>query len=95
MGLAVSPQTSDAVTISGPLDDHGGPLTEPLHSAIALQLPNQSDNPQRPDSDLHSPSQPPIADGLSQGHTGEEAAPVTTEVVLWYSMIMFTCFTLD
>lgn len=76
MGLAVSPQTSDAVTISGPLDDHGGPLTEPLHSAIALQPPNQSD------SDLHSPSQPPIADGLSQGHTGEEAAPVTTEVVL-------------
>ncbi|XP_070683830.1 centrosomal protein of 95 kDa-like isoform X2 [Pempheris klunzingeri] len=76
-GLAVPPQTSDTVATSAPLD---APLTEPLHSAIALQPPNQSDTPHRPDTDPHSPSQPPTAAGLSQGHAGEEAAPVTTKI---------------
>ncbi|XP_051240026.1 centrosomal protein of 95 kDa isoform X2 [Dicentrarchus labrax] len=78
-GLAVAPQTSDAVTTSGPLDAQDVPLTGPLHSAIALQPPNQSNTPHKPDTDPHSPSQPPTADGLNQGHAGEEAAPVTTE----------------
>lgn len=82
IGLSVPPQTSDTVTPSVYLDAHGVPLAGPLPSAIALQPPNQSNTPQRPDSGRHSRNQPPIADGLSQGHTAEQASPVTTEVVL-------------
>lgn len=82
LGLAVPPQTSDAVVTSGPLDGQGAPQTEPLHSAIALQPPNQSNTPRGSDADPHSQSQPPEADGLSQGPVGEEAPSVTTEVAL-------------
>lgn len=82
IGLAVPAQTSDAAIASGPQDAQVGPLTYPVVEAIALQPPNQSNTPRRPDSHPHLLSQPPTADGLSQGHSGEEAAPVTTEVVL-------------
>ncbi|KAL7404596.1 hypothetical protein ABVT39_016913 [Epinephelus coioides] len=78
-GPAVPPQTSEAVTTSGPLDAQDAPLTEPLPSAIALQPPNQSDTPHRPDTEPHSPSHSQTAAGLSQGNAGEEAAPVITE----------------
>lgn len=93
--LAVPPQTSDAATTSGPLDGQDAPLTEPLHSAIALQPPNQSNTPHRPDPAPCSPSQSPTAAGPSQGHAGEEAAPVTTEVALYYSMTRFNCLKVD
>ncbi|XP_070773236.1 centrosomal protein of 95 kDa-like [Enoplosus armatus] len=82
IGLGVSARTFTAkqeATTSGPLDTQDAPLTEPLHSAIALQPPNQSNTPHRPDTDPHSPSQSPTAAGLSQGHAGEEAAPDATE----------------
>ncbi|KAI3353010.1 hypothetical protein L3Q82_019582, partial [Scortum barcoo] len=90
MGLGISARTftakqegkTCAVTTSGPLDTQDAPLTEPLPSAFPLQPPNQSDNPHQPDTDPHSPSQSPTAAGLSQGHTGEEVAPFTTEVAL-------------
>lgn len=76
-GLAFSPKTSDAVTTSDPLDAQNAPLTEPLPSAIALQPPSQSNTLHRPDTDPHS-----TVAGFSQGHAGEEAAPVTTEVAI-------------
>nr|XP_046265146.1 centrosomal protein of 95 kDa-like isoform X3 [Scatophagus argus] len=84
IGLGVSARTftakqENAVTAVGPLDAQGTPLAEPLHSAIALQPPNQSHTPHRPDTDPQSPSQPPTADGFNQGHAGEESAPVPTE----------------
>ncbi|XP_071361359.1 centrosomal protein of 95 kDa-like [Trachinotus anak] len=79
-GLAVAPQTSDAVTSSGPLNAQDAPLTEPLHSAVALQPPNQSNTPHRPDTDPQTPIQPPTAAGLSHGHTEEGAGPATTEI---------------
>ncbi|XP_040002802.1 centrosomal protein of 95 kDa-like isoform X2 [Xiphias gladius] len=79
-GLAAPPQTSYAITTSGPLDTQDAPLTEPLHSAIALQPPNQSNTPSRPDTDPHTPIQPPKVAGLSQWHTENAAAPVTTEI---------------
>ncbi|XP_076585078.1 centrosomal protein of 95 kDa-like isoform X2 [Chaetodon auriga] len=78
-GLAVPPQNSDAVATSGPLDNQAAPQTEPLHSAIALQPPNQSNTPHGSDTDPHSQSQPPAADGLSEERVGDEAAPDTTE----------------
>uniref|UniRef100_UPI0037E8F902 centrosomal protein of 95 kDa-like n=1 Tax=Semicossyphus pulcher TaxID=241346 RepID=UPI0037E8F902 len=78
IGLGVSARTftakqEEAVTTSGLLDPQDAPLTEPLHSAIALQPPNQSDTPHRPDPHPPSPSQSPT------GHEGEDAAPVTTQ----------------
>ncbi|XP_042287428.1 centrosomal protein of 95 kDa-like [Thunnus maccoyii] len=78
-GPALPPQISDAVTTSVPLDAQDAPLTEPPHSAIALQPPNQSNTPHRPDTDPHSLSQSPTAAGLSHGQAEEEARPVTTE----------------
>ncbi|XP_018520398.1 centrosomal protein of 95 kDa [Lates calcarifer] len=85
IGLGVSARTftgkqENAVTTSGPLDTQNAPLTEPMHSAIALQPPNQSNTPHRPDTDTHALIQPPTATGLSHGHTEEETAPVTTEI---------------
>ncbi|XP_035032910.1 centrosomal protein of 95 kDa isoform X2 [Hippoglossus stenolepis] len=76
-GMAVPPQTSDPITTSGPLD---APLTEPRHLAIALQPPNQSNTPHRPDTDPHTHIQPPKAAGPGLGLTEEEAALVTTEI---------------
>ncbi|XP_026215300.1 centrosomal protein of 95 kDa [Anabas testudineus] len=76
-GLADPPQSSQTVIASGPLDAQDTPLTEPLHSAIALKPPNQSNTPQEPDRDTCSPSQSPPGVGLNQ--TEEEAIPVTTE----------------
>ncbi|XP_062291598.1 centrosomal protein of 95 kDa-like isoform X2 [Scomber scombrus] len=78
-GLALPPQTSDALTTSGPLDTQDAPLAELPHSAIALQPPNQSNTPHRPDTDPHSLSQSPTAAGLNHEHAEEEAEPVTTE----------------
>ncbi|XP_031145392.1 centrosomal protein of 95 kDa isoform X2 [Sander lucioperca] len=80
IGLGVSARTftakqDDAVTTSDPLDAQNAPLTEPLPSAIALQPPSQSNTLHRPDTDPHS-----TVAGFSQGHAGEEAAPVTTEI---------------
>lgn len=80
--LAVPLQTSDTVITSGPLDAQNNPLSEPLHSAIALKPPNQSNTPQEPDRDTHSPSQSPPGAGLSHRRTEEEATPATTEVAL-------------
>ncbi|XP_038569783.1 centrosomal protein of 95 kDa-like isoform X1 [Micropterus salmoides] len=84
IGLGVSARTftakpEDAGTTSGPLDTQDAPLTESLHSAIALQPPKQSNTHHRPNIDTHSPTQSPIAEGLSLGHEKDEAAPVTTE----------------
>ncbi|XP_073319915.1 centrosomal protein of 95 kDa-like [Pagrus major] len=84
IGLGVSARTftakqEDTVTNSGPLDAKDAPPTEPLHSAIALQPPNQSNTPQRLNTDPQPPSQPSTAAGLSQGQAEEEAVPVTTE----------------
>nr|XP_040042584.1 centrosomal protein of 95 kDa-like isoform X2 [Gasterosteus aculeatus aculeatus] len=66
-GLAVPPQTSDAVPLSGPLD---APLTEPLPLTIALQPPSQSDTPHRPVAG---------SAGLRPGPVEEGVAPVPTE----------------
>ncbi|XP_036969036.1 centrosomal protein of 95 kDa-like isoform X2 [Acanthopagrus latus] len=84
IGLGVSARTftakqEDTVINSGPLDAKDAPQTELLHSAIALQPPNQSNTPQRPDTDPQPPSQPSTAAGLSQGQADEEAVPVITE----------------
>ncbi|XP_027139112.1 centrosomal protein of 95 kDa isoform X2 [Larimichthys crocea] len=84
IGLGVSARTfaanqEDAVSTSGLQESQGAPQTEPLHSAIALQPPNQSNTPHKPNTGLHSSSQPPTAESLSQGHTEEEAVHVTTE----------------
>ncbi|AWP05889.1 putative centrosomal protein of 95 kDa [Scophthalmus maximus] len=76
-GLADPAQTSDPVTTSGPLDAQDAPLTEPLHLAIALQPPNQSNTPHTPDKDPHTHIQPPKPAGLSRGDTEEDA--VTAE----------------
>ncbi|XP_034437871.1 centrosomal protein of 95 kDa-like isoform X2 [Hippoglossus hippoglossus] len=82
IGLGVSARTftgqqEDPITTSGPLD---APLTEPRHLAIALQPPNQSNTPHRPDTDPHTHIQPPKAAGPGLGLTEEEAALVTTEI---------------
>ncbi|XP_042341245.1 centrosomal protein of 95 kDa-like [Plectropomus leopardus] len=77
-GLAVPAQTSDIVPTSGPVDTQDAPLTEQLPSAIALQPPNQSNTPHKPDMEPNSPSQSPEAAGLSQGKAEEEAAPAET-----------------
>ncbi|XP_034437879.1 centrosomal protein of 95 kDa-like isoform X3 [Hippoglossus hippoglossus] len=81
IGLGVSARTftgqQDPITTSGPLD---APLTEPRHLAIALQPPNQSNTPHRPDTDPHTHIQPPKAAGPGLGLTEEEAALVTTEI---------------
>ncbi|KAM8772219.1 centrosomal protein of 95 kDa-like isoform 2-T2 [Acanthopagrus schlegelii] len=84
IGLGVSARTftakqEDTVINSGPLDAKDAPQTELLHSAIALQPPNQSNTPQRLDTDPQPPSQPSTAAGLSQGQADEEAVPVITE----------------
>ena len=79
-GMAAPPQTSDPITTSGHLDDQDAPLTEPRHLAIALQPPNQSNTPHRPDTDPHTHIQPPKAAGPGLGLTEEQAALVTTEV---------------
>ncbi|KAF3687471.1 Centrosomal protein of 95 kDa [Channa argus] len=76
-GLAAPPQTT--VTTSGPLDARDTPPTKPLHSAIALKPPNQSNARQEHDTNAHSHRQSPQASGLSHGHTEEEATPATTE----------------
>ncbi|XP_054866288.1 centrosomal protein of 95 kDa isoform X2 [Amphiprion ocellaris] len=86
IGLGVSARTfvdkqeepADPVTPSGPVDHKEAPPTEPMHSAIALQPPNQSDTPHCPDISPHSPSQLPTA-GLNTVHTEEEATAVTIE----------------
>ncbi|XP_060945512.1 centrosomal protein of 95 kDa-like [Limanda limanda] len=85
IGLGVSARTftgkqEDPITTSGPLDDQDAPLTEPRHLAIALQPPNQSNTPHRPDKDPHTHIQPPEAAGPGVGLTEEEAAHVTTEM---------------
>lgn len=81
-GLSAPPHTSDAATISAPVGTTEAPQTEPAHSAIALQPPNQSNTPQIPGTDDPSqPSCPPDAASLSHRHTEEEATPVITEVV--------------
>ncbi len=80
LGLVVPPQTSNVVATAGPLDAQDAPQTAPLHSAIALQPPNQSDRPHRPDTEPQSPSQNLAAAGPSQEDTGEDGAPVSTEV---------------
>lgn len=90
IGLGVSARTftgkqEDLITTSGPLDVQDAPLTEPWHSAIALQPPTQSNTPHRPDTEPHTHIQPPKAAGPSLGSTEEEAAPVTTEVGLLLS----------
>ncbi|CAJ1053678.1 centrosomal protein of 95 kDa-like isoform X1 [Xyrichtys novacula] len=79
IGLGASARTfpakqEDTVLTSGP---HGPP--EPLHSAIALQPPNQSDTPHRPDTDPASPNQPLTAAAIDGEQEREEAAPVSTE----------------
>lgn len=84
IGLGVSARTftaklEDTVTASGPLEAQDAPLTEPLPRAIALQPPTQSNTSYRPDMDPRSPSKSPTVVGLSQGHPGEKAVPVTTE----------------
>ncbi|KAM4585139.1 centrosomal protein of 95 kDa-like isoform 2-T2 [Odontesthes bonariensis] len=71
-------QTSDAVTPSDPVDIKELPQTEPMHSAIALQPPNQGDAPNGPALRPQSPNHLPAATGLSQG-LSEDASPVTTE----------------
>lgn len=81
-GPAVPPQCSDAVPSSARPDAQDAPLAEPLHMAIALQRPSQSDTPHRPGTDTQAPTQTPAASGFSQGHAEEEAAPVVTEVAL-------------
>ncbi|XP_034543581.1 centrosomal protein of 95 kDa-like isoform X2 [Notolabrus celidotus] len=80
IGLGASARTftdkqEDTVPSSGPLDP---PLTEPLHSAIALQPPYQRDTPHRPDADPPSLSQPPAAAAISE-QAREDTAPVTSE----------------
>ncbi|XP_060920379.1 centrosomal protein of 95 kDa-like isoform X2 [Labrus mixtus] len=81
IGLGVSARTftakqDDAVPAT---DLPDAPPTEPLHSAIALQPPNQSDTPHVPHTDPPSQSRSPTAAGISQEHEGEEDAPVTAE----------------
>ncbi|KAG7223710.1 hypothetical protein INR49_015437, partial [Caranx melampygus] len=79
-GLAVPPQSSDAITSSGPPDAQDAPLTEPPHLAIALQLPNQSNTRHRSNTDPQVPTQPPTDGGFSQRHAEEEVVPVITEI---------------
>ncbi|KAM4594236.1 centrosomal protein of 95 kDa-like isoform 1-T1 [Fundulus diaphanus] len=69
-----APQTSDAVSCSGPVDIEGAPHSEQIYSAIPLQPPSQRNTPHCP------PSRPPTAAALSQGPTEEEAAPHPTQV---------------
>nr|XP_043883862.1 centrosomal protein of 95 kDa-like isoform X2 [Solea senegalensis] len=78
-GLAIPPQTSDAITTPGFLDTLDAPLTEPLHLAIPLQPPSQSNNPHSSDTEPHAHGQLPSAAGLSQQTEGK-TAPVTTEI---------------
>ncbi|XP_029997665.1 centrosomal protein of 95 kDa isoform X2 [Sphaeramia orbicularis] len=89
IGLGVSARTftakqdglapvSDTVTTSCPLETQEAPPTELLHSAIALQPPNQSNTPHRTDTDPPSHPHSTEAAGLRPECT-EEAGPVTTE----------------
>ncbi|XP_029359752.1 centrosomal protein of 95 kDa isoform X2 [Echeneis naucrates] len=85
IGLGVSARTftakqEDLITNSGCMDGQDAPLTEPLHSAVALQPPNQSNTPHRTETDPQRSIQPHTAAGLSPG-LAKEAAPVTTEVI--------------
>ncbi|KAM7009587.1 centrosomal protein of 95 kDa-like [Tautogolabrus adspersus] len=84
IGLGVSARTftakqDDAVPAADLPDPADAPPTEPLHSAIALQPPNQSNTPHIPETDPPSSSRSPTAAGISQEHEGEEDAPVTAE----------------
>ncbi|XP_047435157.1 centrosomal protein of 95 kDa-like [Mugil cephalus] len=67
-GLPAPPQTSDATTASGPVDNSQAPQSELIHSAIALQPPNQRNTP-------HSPGIGP----QTQQHPEEKDPPATTE----------------
>ncbi|XP_030587281.1 centrosomal protein of 95 kDa isoform X2 [Archocentrus centrarchus] len=80
-GLAVPPQTSDAVTTSArcAVDNEEAPQTELIHSAIALQPPNQSNTPHSPMIGPISAGQLPAAAGVKEQHTEEEASLITTE----------------
>lgn len=64
------------------MDAQNTQLTEPLHPAIALKPPNQSNTPQEPDRHTHSPSQSPPGADLSHRRIDEEVTPATTEVAL-------------
>ncbi|XP_074546793.1 centrosomal protein of 95 kDa-like isoform X2 [Halichoeres trimaculatus] len=83
IGLGISARKFTAeqeVPASSLLDPHHPPLTEPLHSAIALQPPNQSDTPHRPDTDPPCHSQPATVAATSEGQAEEEAAPAATQM---------------
>lgn len=92
--MAVPPQSSDAITSSGPPDAQHAPLSDPPHLAIALQPPNQSDTPHRPNTDPQVPTQPPTAGGFSQRPAEEEVQPVITEVSLYtvYIQSRVSCY---
>ncbi|KAK5616432.1 hypothetical protein CRENBAI_011192 [Crenichthys baileyi] len=78
---AVAPQTSDAVSSSGPVGSKGAPHSEQIYSAIPLQPPNQRNTPLcPPDTNPQSPSRPPTAAALSQGPIGEETTSDPTQV---------------
>lgn len=79
-GLSAPPKTSDEITTDGAPDNQEAPQSAPLHSAIALQPPSQSNRPHSPDTDPKSSSQPLTDAGLSQEHAEEDAAPVSTEL---------------
>ncbi|XP_046871481.1 centrosomal protein of 95 kDa-like isoform X2 [Hypomesus transpacificus] len=70
--------TSQPAAAPGSPDPQATLLREPLRSAIPLQPPYQT-TPHRPERAPHSPSQSPLANGLSHGHAEEDAVPVTTE----------------
>ncbi|MEQ2186475.1 hypothetical protein GOODEAATRI_028843, partial [Goodea atripinnis] len=78
---AVAPQTSDAVSSSGPVGSKGAPHSEQIYSAIPLQPPNQRNTPLcPPDTNPQSPSRPPTAAALSQGPIGKETTSDPTQV---------------
>ncbi|XP_041641094.1 centrosomal protein of 95 kDa-like isoform X1 [Cheilinus undulatus] len=84
IGLGVSARTftakqEDAAHTSGLPEPSDALPTEPVHSAVALQPPNQSNTLQRPFADPPSSRQSPTAAVISQDHEGEDAAPVTAE----------------
>lgn len=79
-GLAAPPQTSEAAAPSGPVDNEEAPQTEPIHSAIALQPPNQSNTPHSPIIGPHPPIQLPTAAGVKEQQAEEEAGLITSEV---------------
>ncbi|KAM9314158.1 centrosomal protein of 95 kDa-like isoform 3-T3 [Pholidichthys leucotaenia] len=78
-GLDVPPQTSDADSVSGPVDNSDVPQAESMHSAVPLQPPIQSDTPHTHDKGSPSSSLPPVTAELSKELSEEECTPVTTE----------------